>query len=99
MRGVDEHPHAVDADEGDEGEAEAAHHEAGVADGHGQGQNAHADVALQAEQTSFFLSVTVAFSDSRSTLYVVHGRAKQFLCGPNSTESNLFHHVQVWMNV
>ena len=47
MRGVDEHPHAVDADEGDEGEAEAAEHEARVADGHGQGEHAHADVALQ----------------------------------------------------
>ena len=47
MRGVDEHPHAVDADEGDEGEAEAAEHEARVADGHGEGEHAHADVALQ----------------------------------------------------
>ena len=47
MCGVDEHPHAVDADEGDEGEAKAAEHEARVADGHGQGKDPHADVALQ----------------------------------------------------
>ena len=27
-----------------------------------------------------------AFSDSHPTLYVVHGRAKPVLCGPNSTD-------------
>ena len=38
------------------------------------------------EQTPFFKSMTVAFSDSHQTLYVVHGRAKPVLRGPNSTE-------------
>ena len=43
-------------------------------------------------QTSFFLSMTVAFSDRHPNLYVVHGRTKPVLCGPNSTEPNLLHH-------
>ena len=30
-----------------------------------------------------------------SNLHVVHGGAKPVLCGPNSTEPNLFHHVRV----
>ena len=47
MRGGDEHPHAVDANGGDGGEAEAAEEESGVADGHGQREHAHADVALE----------------------------------------------------
>ena len=44
------------------------------------------------DQTSFFLSMTVAYSDSHPALYVVHGRAKPVLRGPNSTDPNLFHH-------
>ena len=47
VRGPDEHPHAVDADEGDEAEAGGAEEEAGVAHGHGQREHAHPDVALQ----------------------------------------------------
>ena len=42
-------------------------------------------------QIFFFLSTTVAYSDSHPSLYVVHGRAKPVLHGPNSTEYNLFH--------
>ena len=34
--------------------------------------------------------MTAAPSDSYSTLYVVHGRDKPVLCGPNSTGPNLF---------
>ena len=44
------------------------------------------------EQTSFFQSTTVAFSDSHPTLYEVHGRAKPVFRGLNSTEPNLFLH-------
>ena len=47
MRRGDEHPHAVDAHRCDGGEAEAAEEESRVADGHGQREHAHADVALQ----------------------------------------------------
>ena len=36
--------------------------------------------------------MTVAFSDSHPTLYVVHGRAEPVIFGPNSTEANLCHH-------
>ena len=36
--------------------------------------------------------MTVAYSDSLPTLYVVHGRAKLVIRGPNSTEPNLIHH-------
>ena len=40
--------------------------------------------------------VRVAYSDSQPTLYVVvHGGAKPVLCGPNSTEPNLFHHGKI----
>ena len=35
-------------------------------------------------QTFLFLSMTVGFSESHPTLYVVHRRAKLVLCGPNS---------------
>ena len=35
--------------------------------------------------------MTVGYSDSLPTLYVVHGRAKLVLRGPNSTEQNLLH--------
>lgn len=45
--GVDEHPHAVDRDEGYEGQTEAAKHQTRVLDGHGKGQDAHTDVALK----------------------------------------------------
>ena len=45
----------------------------------------------------------VGFSDSGQTLYLVQGRANPVLHGPNSIESNLFHHgetnIQGWMNV
>ena len=43
-------------------------------------------------QTSSFKSMTVAYSDAdgHPTLYVVLGRAKPVLRGPNSTEPNLF---------
>ena len=37
--------------------------------------------------------MAVAFSDSYPTMCVVHGRAKPVLPGPNSTETNLFHHA------
>ena len=40
------------------------------------------------------LSMPAAFLDSDLTLYVVHGRGKQDLRGPNSTQPNLFHHGQ-----
>ena len=43
------------------------------------------------QQTSFLQNMTVAFSDSHPTLYVVHGRAKSILCWPNIIEPNLFH--------
>ena len=43
-------------------------------------------------QRSNMTEVRVAYSDTPPTLYEVHGRAKPVLCGPNSTESNLFHH-------
>ena len=36
--------------------------------------------------------MTVTYSDCHPTLYVVHGRAKTVLRGPNSTEPNLLHH-------
>ena len=36
-------------------------------------------------QKSFFQSIAVEFSDSHPTLYVVPGRDKPVLCGPNST--------------
>ena len=35
-----------------------------------------------------FKRMTVAYSDSLPTLYVVHGRAKPVFRGPNSTEPN-----------
>ena len=47
VRGIDQHPHAVDADDGDQGQADDPEDEAGVADGHGQSQDADTDVALQ----------------------------------------------------
>ena len=47
------------------------------------------------DQTSYFKSMTVGFSDSHPTLYVVHKRAKPVLCGPNSTEPDLFHHGEI----
>ena len=34
-----------------------------------------------------------------STLYLVQGRAKPVLHGPNSTESNLFHHGEATYRV
>ena len=36
--------------------------------------------------------MTVAYLDSLQTLYVVQGRAKPVLSGPNSRKPNLFHH-------
>ena len=44
------------------------------------------------ETDIIFKSTTVAYSDSLSTLYAVHGRAKPVHREPNSTEPNLFHH-------
>ena len=43
--------------------------------------------------------MTVAYSDSLPTLYVVHGRAKPVLRGPNSTEPNLLHHGETTYRV
>ena len=39
------------------------------------------------DQTSFFLSMTVAYSDSHPALYVVHGRAKPVFRGQPSIGS------------
>ena len=50
------------------------------------------DAAPATNQTSFFKSISVEYSHSHPTLYVVHGRAKAVLSGPNSTEPNLFHY-------
>ena len=36
---------------------------------------------------------------SGPTLYVVHGRAKPVLRGPNNTEPNLFHHGETTYRV
>ena len=44
--------------------------------------------------TSLFLSMAVAFSDSHQTLNVIYGSAKPVLRGPNSTKPNLFHHKE-----
>ena len=41
----------------------------------------------------------VGFWDSGPTLYVVQGRAKPDLHGPNSTESNLFDHGETTYRV
>lgn len=46
MRGVHEHPHAADADKGDEPKSEGAKDEARVLDGDGQSEDAHANVTL-----------------------------------------------------
>ena len=40
-----------------------------------------------------------AFSDNHPTLYVVHGKAKPVLRGPNITEPNLFHHGETTYRV
>ena len=40
-------------------------------------------------QRSILRTTTVEYSDSPPTLFVVHGRAKPVLRGPNSTEPNL----------
>ena len=45
--GAYEHPHAVHADEGDEAKASGAKEEASISYGHGQGEHAHPDGALQ----------------------------------------------------
>ena len=50
-------------------------------------------------QRSNMTKVTVAYSDSVPTLYVVHGRAKPVLHGPDSTETNLFHHGETTYRV
>ena len=50
-------------------------------------------------QTSFFLSMTVAYSDSGPTLYLFQGRGKPVLYGPNSTEPNLFRHGETTYRV
>ena len=50
-------------------------------------------------QTSFFCTTRVALSDSLPTLYVVHGRAKPVLCGPNSTEPNPFYHGETTYSI
>ena len=46
----------------------------------------------QQKQRSLLYSMRVGFVGSGPTLYVVQGRAKPVLHGPNSTEYNLFHH-------
>ena len=43
--------------------------------------------------------MTVAYSDSLPTLYVVHRRPNPVLCGPNSTEPYLFHHWETTYRV
>ena len=43
--------------------------------------------------------MTIAYSDSLPTLYVVHGRAKAVIRGPNSTEPNLFYHGETTYKV
>ena len=43
-------------------------------------------------QRSILRVVTGAYSDRLPTLYMVLGRDKPVLRGPNRTESNLFHH-------
>ena len=50
-------------------------------------------------QTSFFYSMTVAYSDSHPTMYVAHGRAKPVFRGPNITEPNLFPHEETTYRV
>ena len=50
-------------------------------------------------QRSLLLSKRVGISDSGTTLYVGHGRAKTVLHGPNSTETNLFHHGETTYRV
>ena len=50
---------------------------------------------LLRDRTSFFLSMTVGFLDSDPTLYVVHGREKPVLRGPNSEKPILFHRILV----
>ena len=48
-------------------------------------------------------STRVGFSDSGPTqgppMYLVQGRAKPVIHGPNSTESNLFHHGETTYRV
>ena len=50
-------------------------------------------------QRSILRTKTVAYSDRHPTLYVVHGRAKPVLPGPNSTETNPFHHGETTYRV
>ena len=58
------------------------------------------NVAITSQgQRSLLRSMPVAYSDSHPTLYVVHGRAKPVLHGPNSTDSNLFHHGETTYRV
>ena len=47
----------------------------------------------------FLKSMPVGFSDSHPALYVVQGRAKPALHGPNSTEPNLFRHEETTYRV
>ena len=55
--------------------------------------------SLGRQQRSILRSMPVAYSDSHPTMYVVHGRAKPVLHGPNSTESYLFRHGETTYRV
>ena len=50
-------------------------------------------------QMSLLYSTRVRFSDSGPTLYLVQGREKPVILGPNSTEPNLFHHGETTYRV
>ena len=51
------------------------------------------------DQKSLLYDTRVGFSDGGPTLYVVPGRAKPVLHGPNSTESNLYHNGETTYRV
>ena len=51
------------------------------------------------EQRSLLQSTRVGFSAIGPTQYLVQGRAKPVLHGPNSTEPNLFHHGETTYRV
>ena len=66
---------------------------------HGRGLVREPPVAEPAADI-LFLNMTVAYSDSHPiTLYVVQGRAKPVLRGPNGTEPNLFQHGETTYGV